>query len=296
MPVDSAGNRADIVMDGNATINRMNMGRLYELYINAASRDTAKTIREKTGIAQKDHHTQAKVEEIFYSNRDLFDRCYSYLMGYYSIISPKMYEWLNNQANDQEKIDHLASVIKTDIYLYLPPENEIEYSEAIKKLELHYKPTYGPVTYVGNSGQKITTVDPVRIGKVYIMELEKTGDDWAGVASAKVQHFGILAQLTKKDKHASPTRNQPVKGIGESEARIFASYAEQFAIAELMDRNNTPATHREIVWNILDADKPTNIKSVVDRKKVPLGGSKPLGIVNHALLCAGVKFVYHEDV
>lgn len=296
MPVDEAGNRADIVMDGNSTVNRMNMGRLYEQYTNAASRDVAKWIREKIGIAQGDHHAQSKVEEIFYSNRELFDRCYSYLMGYYSIVCPRMFTWMNVEANDEQKIEHLASVVKTHVYLYLPLENEVEQTEVVKQLETHYRPTYGPVTYVGESGQKITTVDPIRIGSMYIMLLEKTAEnDLSAVSSAKLQHFGILAQLTKNDKYSQPTRNQPVKGIGESEARIFTSYAGERAIAELMDRNNTPATHKEIVWNLLNADKPTNIKSVIDRKKIPLGGSKPLNIVDHALLCAGVKFVFHGD-
>lgn len=297
MPVDEAGNRADVVMDGNSTVNRMNVGRLYELYTKAASRDAAKVIREKIGIKQHDHHAQAKVEEIFYSNRELFDRCYSYLMGFYSIITPRMFKWLNDEANDDQKIEHLASIIRTNIILYIPLENEVEQTEVVKQLETHYKPTYGPVTYVGNSGQKVTTVDPVRIGGMFMMLLEKTAEnDLSAVSSAKLQHFGVLSQLTKTDKHLQPTRNQPVKGIGESEERIIASYAGERAIAEMMDRNNTPITHKEIVWNLLNADKPTNVKSVVDRKKIPLGGSKPLNIVDHALLCAGVRFVFHGDV
>ena len=296
MPVDEAGNRADIVMDGFSTVNRMNMGRLYEIYTKAASRDVAKYLREKLNITQNDHHAQVKVEEIFYSNRELFDRCYAYLMGYYSIVSPRMYKWLSTETNDEEKIEHLAGVARTHVYLYIPLENEVEQTEVIRQLETHYRPTYGPVTYIGNSGNRITTVDPIRIGSMYIMELEKTAEnDLSAVSSGKLQHFGVLAQLTKSDKYSQPTRNQPVKGIGEAEERIICSYAGEYAIAEMMDRNNTPATHKEIVWNILDAPQPTNIESIVDRKKIPFGGSKPLNLVDHALLCAGVQFVFHGD-
>ena len=39
MPVDEEGNRADIVMDPNSRVNRMNIGGLTEQYINAASRE-----------------------------------------------------------------------------------------------------------------------------------------------------------------------------------------------------------------------------------------------------------------
>ena len=294
MPVDKDGNRADMIMDGNSTVNRMNVGRLYEQYINGASRDVAKKIRLDLGIKHKDIHSKTKVENIFYENPTLFNSAYNYLLGYYKIISEKMFTWMNN-ASDREKIDHMASIIRDHIYLYMPPDIETEYTEIVKNLEKHYPQTYGPVSYIGNSGVRVTTKDPVRIASMYIILLEKTGDDWASVASGKLQHFGILSQLTKQDKYSQPTRMQPVRAIGESEARIFVSYTGPEAMAEIMDRNNTPGTHREIVSNILKAENPTAIKSVIDRTKFPYGGSKPLNIVNHFLLCAGVRFVYQPQ-
>lgn len=293
MPIDEAGNRADIVMDGNSTVNRMNVGRLYEQYINAASRDVAKKIRLDLNIPHHDLHTKTKVEAIFHEQRKVFDQAYKYLMGYYHIVSPKMCEWLSNVA-DEVKIDHMSSIIRTHIYLYMPPENEPELVDIILHLEAQYAPTYGKVSYIGDSGNKVTTMDNVRIGSVYIILLEKTGDDWSSVSSGKLQHFGIISQLTKNDKYSQPTRMQPVRAIGESEARIFVSYCGQKAMAEIMDRNNTPATHREIVKNILEAPVPTNIDRVIDRKKIPLGGSKPINIINHTLMCSGMKFVFNS--
>jgi hypothetical protein len=294
MPVDEAGNRADVVMDGYATVNRMNTGRSYEQYFNSASRDTSKNLRGMLGLFEKTPHIKNAVENIYYENRPLFESAYKYLMDYYAILSPRMYKWLTQDVNEEQRIEHIASIVKDGIYLYLPTDNEVEYSKAISEIEKKYKPTYGPVTYIGNSGNKVTTKDPVRIGSVYFMLLEKTGDDWAAVASAKLQHFGIISTITRSDKHSSPVRNQPVRAIGESEGRIFASYAGQAAIAEMMDRNNNPQTHKSIVESILTAPVPTNIPKVTDRKKIPYGGSKPLAIVNHVLQCAGIKFVYHK--
>jgi hypothetical protein len=294
MPVDAAGNRADMIMDGNSTVNRMNVGRLYEQYINGASRDVAKKIRQDLGIKQKDIHAKTKVEQIFYDNNALFTSTYNYLMGYYKIISEKMFGWLND-ASEEDKIGHLASIVKDNIYLYMPTDIETEYVDIVKNLEKHYPQTYGPVSYIGNSGVRVTTKDPVRIGSMYIILLEKTGDDWASVSSGKLQHFGILSQLTKQDKYAQPTRMQPVRAIGESEARIFVSYVGVEGMAEIMDRNNTPRTHKEIVSNILKAKSSTNIDNVIDRKEFPLGGPKPLNIVNHFLLCAGMRFVYDNQ-
>lgn len=295
-PVDADGNRADIIMDPYATVNRMNAGRIYELYINSASRDIVKNIRTQLGLNPNEPvaHSDVISENLFYSERAKFDSLYNWLLGYYAIVSPKMHQWLGIEVNDEEKIKHFASVLKEGIYLYCPPDNQVDYPSVIKQLEQHYKPCYGPVTYTGYSGNKVTTKEPVRIGGVYIMLLEKTGDDWAAVSSGKLQHFGILSQLTRSDKYSSPTRNQPVRAWGESEGRIIASYAGRRAIAELIDRNNNPQTHKEIVHNILSADKPTNIDQVVDRKIYPYGGSKPLVIAKHVLECSGIRFVYHK--
>ena len=295
MPVDEEGNRADIVMDPNSRVNRMNIGGLTEQYINAASRDVGKRIRKLLGIDQGDHHAKTKVEEIFYQNPALFLQAWEYLIGYYKIIAPKQYLWCTDGSmDDEEKIEHIANLCFDHIYVYIPPEDSPEYMEAIKKIERSYRPVYGPVEYIGYSGNKVKTKTNVRIGSMYIMLLEKTGDDWSSVASGKTQHFGVIAKLTKEDKSNEPIRAQPIKGVGETEGRIFASYTGARATAELMDRNNNPSTHAEIVKQILIADKPTGIKELIDRTKFPFGNTKPLQILNHIALCAGWKFEYEQ--
>jgi len=292
MPIDQDGNRADIVMDANSTISRMNIGRMYEHYINASSRDTTKRILAMVGVDQKEKHLYAKVLALFQNDRNKFDQVYNYLMGYYSIVSPKMFNFYTKEINDQDKFDHLYKVCKDGIYLFIPTDNEPETDEIVRKLEKHYKPTLGPVSYIGNSGKRVTTKAPVRISSLYMMLLEKIGDDWAAVSSGKLQHFGILSQLTKSDKYSQPTRNQAVRAIGETEARIFISYCGQKLAAELMDRNNNPLTHKQTVWNILDSPVPTNIDYVIDRKYIKLGGAKPIQLVSHVLMCGGIKLMY----
>jgi DNA-directed RNA polymerase beta subunit len=291
MPVDQDGNRADIIMDANSTISRMNIARMYEHYINAASRDTTKKILNMVGAQSSDKHLYAKIVTLF-DDKSKFESIYKYLMGYYSIVSPKMFKYFSSEISGQQMCDHLFSVCKDGIYLYIPTDNEPETDEIIRKLERHYKPTYGPVSYIGKAGNKITTKAPIRISTLYMMLLEKIGDDWAAVSSGKLQHFGILSQLTKSDKYSQPTRNQAVRAIGETEARIFVSYCGQKLAAELMDRNNNPVTHKATVWNILDSKYPTNIGYVIDRNHIKLGGAKPIQLINHVFLTGGIRLKY----
>jgi hypothetical protein len=133
---------------------------------------------------------------------------------------------------------------------------------------------------------------PVRVGSVYFMLLEKIGNDWSSVSSGRLHHFGFLAPVSRGDKYSEPIRNQPVRANGEAETRIIVSTAGQRALAEIMDRNGSPVSHQAVVESILRADRPTNVDLAVDRNVVPLGGSKPLQLLEHITYCAGWTFKY----
>ncbi|EKD89524.1 MAG: hypothetical protein ACD_33C00046G0005 [uncultured bacterium] len=296
MPIDENGNRADIVMDGNSTMNRMNIGRLYEQYINAASRDVVLKIAADLQVTKGEKGLEGKLAQADMGGSEIIDRAWNYLLGYYKILSPTMYIWFTDGEYKGKRTDHLASIIKNGIYLYLPPDNDPESEDIVKSLERYYRPIYGPVSYTGNSGTMVKTVDNVRIGSVYMLLLEKTGDDWTAVSSGKLQHFGVLSQVTNADKFSQPSRNQAIRALGESEVRIYVAYAGPKITADILDRNNNPLTHRQILQTILEAENPTNISIAVDRTVIPIGGSKPLNLIKHMALTSGWKFSYRQHV
>ena len=218
-------------------------------------------------------------------------------MEYYSLVSIKMFNKLSKLENEG-KIEHLASCFEKGIYLYIPTDYEEEFHKVTKALENDpiFKPTYGPVTYIGNSGIKCTTKYPIRIGSAYMLLLEKIADDGSAVSSGKLQTHGLLAKLSKLDKNAQPIKNQAVRAIGETEGRIIISYVGERATAEIMDRNNNPFSHKQVVYNIISADKPTNIDSLINRETNPFGKTKPLELVKHIAQCAGYKYSYIKTV
>ena len=291
MPIDADGNRADIVMDSLATVSRMNVGRLYEQYINSASRDVVKTIRKELGIIDN-VITVEMLDNIEETNKALIEKVWEYLLGYYKLCSPKMYIVFTDGEYTEKKNVHLSNILNKGIYLYMPPDNSVENDDLVVELEKYYRPTYGPVTYTGTSGIKVTTKLPVRIGSVYIMLLEKTADDWTAVSSGKLQHFGVLSQVTNNDKYSQPSRNQAIRALGESEVRIYASYVGGKVTADLIDRNNSPSAHLEILKTILKAKQPTNIDIAINRNVVPIGKSKPLGLIKHTSQVSGYLYIY----
>ena len=290
MPIDADGNRADIIMSSDSTVARTNWARLYEQYFGAAARDVTKRVKVLTGL--DDTASMYKVEAL---DPKVFDAAYDYLMGYYKLISPRQHHFFNLEISAEDKIEHMYDVLRDGVYNDIPIDNPLSTPQMVKDVEstvhaltgLNYRPTYGPVSYVGSSGRRVTTKDNVRIGPLYIMLLDKIADDWSSTSTGKLQHYGVLSPQTRIEKFSTPFRNSPVRTIGETEGRIFVGYCGLEAIAEMLDRSNNPLTQRNINWNILTADKPSNIDNVVDREHIPLGSTRPLQLVKHIFSCSG---------
>lgn len=275
MPIDENGIRADFIMDGDSTIKRMNIGRMYEQYINATSAMLSKRVKERMEVSS----TDADVEEMW-----------EMLIRYYEIVSPKMHAVLTGPSYLQSHRHHVTEVAKKGIYLHMPTDNPAEGPSMIVQLMQEFPLNITPVRYIGKSGRESVTVGNVLIGSLYIILLEKTGEDFSAVASSRLQHFGIPAKLTKQDRHAQYARAQPVRLAGETEVRLMAAYMGGKATAHLLEMSNNPPMHKHVVANILRSDTPTNIKEVVDMAQFPTRGSRSQTYTSHTLECAGITF------
>lgn len=295
MPVDEAGNRADIIIDAGSVNHRTNIGRAYEQYIGASARDLSNEIRQKLNIT-KISYDEAISHVTFFqeTNPNLVDQIFNRLLRFFSIVSPRQ-ELFTRKLGINDRIELLATIVSDIIYIFFPIDNEPEMEDIVLQLEKEFQSTYGPVTYIGGSGQRVTTKMPLRIGPVYTLLLEKIADDGSCIAHGKLQSMGILSTLTRMEKNAKPWRDSAVKVFGETELRICAGYAGKEAAAEIIDRNNCPVVNAVIVREILKADKPTAIDCAVDRSIVQIGNSKVIQLVNHIATCTGWQAVYEPE-
>ncbi|WP_233875085.1 hypothetical protein [Paraburkholderia adhaesiva] len=305
MPVDADGNRASMVVAPNSIVSRENPGRAAELYINAYSRDVVKQICTWLGVQPGEPNTLAKIRTVESDDPALFQQCVDYLIGYCEIVVPKMAQWFRPDPGVPEEMqyqrpfaEHLANVVAAGmLYLHYPPDNPRSAADIVRLLERsQYRSTYGPVTYTGNSGRRVTTKLPVRVGSMYIILLEKIADDGTVVSSGKTQHFGVLSPVTNVDKYALPYRPQSIRAFGEAEMRLIAAYCGPRAVAEIVDRNNSRETHQAILDSILCAENPSDIDCAVDRSVIAYGNNRPRQLVNHLLACMGMEFVYTPHV
>lgn len=304
MPVDAEGNRADIIMEPYSVIKRMNLGCMYEPYINASADRLTKQLRELFGFNREGTDIPKEVKSLLRFQApqpgvrldpEKVKLAYSALLRFYQICSPWMVQMMAEPSYTNAGEPHVLSVLRDGIYLWMPNNNPVDYPTMIEQLKEEFPPVYGPVKFIGYTGKEITTVEPVLIGSAYILVLEKTGGDWSGVSAAKLQHHGIPAKITKSDKNSYPGAAQPVRMTGEAEVRLGAATCGGEIWADIIDQSNNPTVGKEILANIMRAPNPMDIKEVIDRNEHPVGKGRNNVFVNHILECAGMRFVYKKE-
>ena len=137
MPVDIHGRRADIILDPAATINRMNIGRLYEHYVNDVLEHCEMKLKQILGF-----NSSMSVEDMYYVDQNLINQAISYLTGLITMFNPKQAEFINSLTS-KEQAEYLYEVLSEHITLHYPPNIETNLPTVCLAIEnTVYKPTY----------------------------------------------------------------------------------------------------------------------------------------------------------
>lgn len=294
MPVDEDGNRADIITGPDSVPGRMNLARVHVPYFGAAARDVRKMMLEAIGYP-RNWRGEMSIEEIKAIPVGNLNKAVEIMLKYYSIVSPRSFKEYTEYLTEEERYEWMRYIFNKELYTYIPVDKHATAVEMITQIEQNFKLTYGPVTYRGHSGVLKKTKNKVRIAPTPIMLLDKIADDWLAVDIGKLNNFGILAAMNRADKHSRPWKQTPPRTCGETEMRLYRVYGGVLFASELMDRNGAIATQREIAKNLLRADQPSNVYTLVDRKKIPFGSTRPLQIANQFFYCLGVKITYKKE-
>ena len=287
--IDEFGNtvRADIVMDPLSIVSRMNVGRLYEHFF--------------TGMSTKckNHMIQAvdKEKDINKISDDKVNKAFDILLGLLKIIGTEQYDgYLAVKDDMNAKREIVDECINKEVYIYYGVSAKKKAWEIVEEVkDTMYYPTITPVYMKDKDGKVIEFVNPIRISKIYEIVLNKTAENFLATSTTKVNHYGILTNTSSSVKYFSPYSDSAVKGMGETEARLFISYVSSIFAAEIKDRSGNIGTHKHIYKNILDAAVPTNIDRVVDRNKVPYGDDMAIELLQHVFNSFGVAFYYVDS-
>jgi hypothetical protein len=288
MPRDKNGVVADVIADSASTISRMNVGRVYEAYLGATSRDNrarlTQALTERFGAVALNQPTPEAVE---------YARVY--LRGLYAMLNSDMTDFLDS-LDPEELHHHVKEVVHVGLHLYYPTDNERNITDVIQDIDNSaYKPQTDKLTYVNGVGEIVETRDDFQIGVLYFMFLEKIGNLYSAVSSAKVNNFGFPVKGANVDKHKYPHSQTPTKILAETENRILISHVGEQAVADMIDLALNPTSHKTVYKQIIQSPVVYNSTFDVDRKDINYGQTKSLQTLNHIFTAAGFTMNYESE-
>ena len=267
MPVDEQGFRADVVIDPISVLKRTNIIQLYEQYVNRVLKWQAMHLDELGSIQNQ------------------FNRIVEVLND----INPEYAKIIVQQHPDLKLKTHYVEMCKADtIKICCPPSMDNMTADMIKLLEKKYQTPISPVTFtiVTSTGKKkVTTKDPVCIGKKYIYLLSKYPKPLApGYGFVNKVHLPV----NSKDKNGSPLGTTPIR-FGESESRIFAAAIEIPTILRLKSLySGSRMGPKMMIGALMDAPVPSQLSRVDIDTETLYNDNPAVRIAHHMMETCGL--------
>lgn len=277
--------RADIIMDTNSVINRMNLARIYQQHVCATSRYCQQVLRQMANGLPIEQLDENKIEEMF-----------TYLMGLLGIFDTPQFDRYA-VATLEEKMMILDECVNKEVYIMSQVTNKKTSYQVVKDIDNSvYRPPRDNVVipYKDLNGEikSAVTKDKMFIAPLYIILLSKTSDNMLFTSSSNFNNFLFPIAVTAGNRDRLPNRNTPTKIMSETEGRLYAYYGGREFAAEMKDRANSIPTHMDMYNNILSADEPLNTETLVDRGVTKFGNDSAIRLVHAILKPLGMDFVY----
>lgn len=263
---DKFGTMIDIFIDPLTTNDRINPGRTYEQYFNAYSDQVRRQIADMP-----------------------YDQAFKHLMTYYRKVSPYHYNLTGKScAGDPVKEQkHVEHIRRNPIDIVMPSNTKDMGVAQVNKLEEWCPLDYGPITYTDLAGNRRQTYDDIIVGSIYMIMLEKIGDDWSTSSVSTNTHFGLPSKINYIDKHSSPVRNQAVRILGESEIRIMLAFMDPVVVKKLLMLSSNPTVVRNTVEKILNYDGNSGALPSLDIELNALNENRAVQYIKQVLYCYG---------
>jgi hypothetical protein len=302
MPFNSLGIRADLVRSPETIGNRLIPGALYSQAFTEASRTVKYKIAELFNSKCLDSRGKVFERPVSFPE-DRVEEAFRHINTVSDLTGFNPYKNLTYS----EKVEVICSILADEFYLKYNVESEaIAGVVAANLAKLGYSgnkyKTFikKPRENISDDGVITITYDLVEfddemiISPAYIYLIAKTADEYSVCASAKTNHFDMPSTGSGRRKHSTKHKDTPAKVTGETERRLSAGNTSMFGTAHHLDMITNKDSHKETLKGILEAEKPSNIECLIDRRTY---GFKPNGVTStiEALFNAhGSEFVYDE--
>jgi hypothetical protein len=290
MPVDKAGNRADMIIDLRSITARMNDGNVYEQYITAA----VQMLKHQMLLTIQKWYPGSSVGTIVDTlTNDQYKKLFKMVKDFTALFGNKQSEVYAKLKDIKSIREIVAESILDAPKVILAVDNPVGNIELVQRI---MKSPFAPINdRVEMTPNGDLSYRPIFIGPVYILLLDKIADTWLACSSSRLNHFGIPVGTSKVNKHGYPWAYNPTKILSETEGRVIAAYAGPDALAEMKDRALNHDTHERIYRNLVTAPNPMAIEDVAERHIHGFKDDHVISLLHSIYKTFGTDFGYVEE-
>lgn len=277
MPRDKWGFRADLVLHGNAIVDRMNNGQLDEHNFNRLS---SLVILDSLNMP--------------------IDEAYDYIINYIMDFEP-LYGELVYKQTSWRKSEYVNFCRKMKcIHLNVPVTRKNFTEEHLMAMNAKWKYRESRVVFtypISPTRTKtcVSTYD-MPIGATYIFLINK-------IPTANAVELGYVSQMGVPIKNPGAKLkfiSQTAIRWGEDEIRIMMAAVEAKVLARLLNIcGNSPQDAKEIYWKGLTSNEPCNLRRLESSDEEIAERSIPIKLTQHILASAGIditrRAIYEDD-
>lgn len=274
MPVDDYGTVADIIIAPEAVVNRMNLGQLYEQFINFVA-----------GCVMR------RWEERQYDDEQQFED----LLGFFADVNEVYADLVARTVNTPKRIKQYMREIRKRGYpiLVIPPTLETITPEWVEYMVKKYdvKPTpveFNQLDSDGNVIRRVRTIRPMWIARKYIYILCKIPHA-RSCGMTYVNQLGVPVRAKhKKAKSQSPIGMVPIR-LGEDEYRLLTMAIGKLSYRILTMYANSPEATNALNEQLLTMDRPTRLDWLDFDEDQLTKSNTMLAVTNQLLTVCGIE-------
>lgn len=272
MPINDYGVIADIVIGPEAVFNRMNLGQLYEHFINAMSFFVMQRILET----------------------DDLDTQYVTLLEYLSDVNIEYAACVDRVITSQKRKQlYMREVVNSKkIHIVIPPFLSTLTPDWVLEMTKKYNVHATPVEYNmrdsdGNFLRKVRTLRPVFISQKYLYILCKIPHS-RSCGMTYVNQLNVpIRPKSKKSKSQYPIGLVPIR-MGEDENRNLQMVIGPMAFRILSLYANSPEATNKLTETLLTHPKPTQLTWVDMTEAQLCAHNNMIKVAKHMLATCGI--------
>lgn len=244
MPITETGKRADICLNSLGVINRLNLGQLYEQYINHMSSRLLEYI--------KDMDTLDQIDEV---------------IEYITRLNKEQGEFLSLETmmmSRSQKEDFMNEIFENGIYVHEYPagkqgEDSIGNTTFDEFIEL-----YKDKPYICEKYKFENIENPMIMGELYFVLLKHSGENKFSARSTSLTNIrNIPSKSTAKKNNKASYSKTPIR-LGEMEVtNLFITKRSDIVERMLKTYSTSEVDRMQLVNDILASDNPLKINARV---------------------------------